>query len=238
MERVVMEEAEKEGRKLPPGEVFLPNFKELQARQRSTAEKKFLEERAVLEKNVSDINKQIQQIQKQLRELDGTEGVRKIDSFFKKASKEESKKPSPEVVSKKRKASEDLDTGVSAGAVGPDGDFVEFPEYNGEDEPQESKKAFTLFCKRTRKEVKNSLSSTERKDKNHVNGMLKDRWDALTQDEKQVWNEWEIWDGKRYEHQLAIYHNPKNSSLSRKKSSDNTRSDSQGSISSIPKKRN
>lgn len=234
MERVVMEEAEKEGRKLPPGEIFLPNFKELQARQRSTAEKKFLEERAVLEKNVSDIDKQIQQIQKQLRELDGTEGVRKIDSFFTK-----SKKPCPEGVSKKRKASEDLDTGVSAGAVGPHGKFVEFPEYNGEDdEPQESKKAFTFFCKRTRKEVKNSLSSAERKDKNHVNGMLKDRWDALTQDEKQVWNEWEIWDIKRYEHQLAIYHTLKNSSAPKKKSSDNTRSDSQGSISSIPKKRN
>ena len=40
---------------------------------------------------------------------------------------------------------------------------------------------------------------------NHVNGMLKDRWDALSDDGKQIWKEWEIWDAKRYEYQLGIY---------------------------------
>jgi hypothetical protein len=37
--------------------------------------------------------------------------------------------------------------------------------------------------------------------------MLKDRWDTLTEDGKQIWKEWEVWDAKRYEHQLGIYQN-------------------------------
>lgn len=171
MEKQAVEEAAKEGRILPPGEIVLPSFKELQAKKRAEAEKKFLEERALLEKNMSDIDNQIFQIQKALRDIDG---VQTIDSFFVKTDKSENKncrdefkKSSLEDASKKRKAG-DLDDGregKSAGAVGPDGDFVEFPEYDGEEEPHESKRAFTLFCKRTRKEVKNSLSPSERKDK-------------------------------------------------------------------------
>jgi hypothetical protein len=35
--------------------------------------------------------------------------------------------------------------------------------------------------------------------------MLKDRWDALPEDGKQTWKEWEIWDAKRYEYQLGVY---------------------------------
>ncbi len=170
MEKQTVEEAEKEGRTLPPGEIVLPNFKELQAKKRAEAEKKFLEERAMLERNMSDIDKQILQIQKALRDFDG---VQTIDSFFVKTDKvesnhrrEESKKSRLEDVTKKRKTSFDNERECKgAGAVGPDGDFVEFPEYDGQEEPHESKKAFTLFCKRTRKEIKNSLSPSERKDK-------------------------------------------------------------------------
>ncbi len=51
----------------------------------------------------------------------------------------------------------------------------------------------------------------------HVNGILKNRWDALTEDEKQVWKEWEVWDAKRYEHQLGIYENSRGSQGSQKK---------------------
>jgi hypothetical protein len=297
MEKQAVEEAEKDGRTLPPGEIVLPTFKELQAKKRAEAEKKFLEERALLEKNMSDIDKQILQIQKALRDIDG---VQTIDSFFVKADKseknnclDESKKSRLEDASKKRKAG-DLDNGregKSAGAVGPEGDFVEFPEYDGEEEPHESKRAFTLFCKRTRKEVKNSLSPSERKDKvrtflafhpallywpsvrtsfshifcyhsflcaqDHVNGMLKDRWDALTENEKRVWKEWEVWDVKRYEHQLGIYEKkhgspnspkkaknaedrlaiPKKSSDINKAVLDRSASNSSGGF-SIPKRRN
>jgi hypothetical protein len=256
MEKQAVEEAEKEGRTLPPGEIVLPNFKELQAKKRAEAEKKFLEERDLLERNMSDIDKQILQIQKALRDIDGGQT---IDSFFAKTDKaennhrrEESKKIRIEDVTKKRKTSFDNEReGNGNGAVGPEGNFVEFPEYDGREEPNESKKAFTLFCKRTRKEVKNSLSVSERKDKvcilasfvltlfpwqlvptllfhstdllfswcvqGHVNGILKDRWDALTEDEKQVWKEWEDWDAKRYEYQLGVYEGNRHGSPKRSK---------------------
>ena len=161
MEKQVVEEAEKEGRPLPSGEIKLPMFKELQAKKRAEAEKKFLEERAELEKNVSDIDKQILEIQKALRDIDG---VQTIDSFFRPNIGQSEKK----LQGKKRKSSGDSDDGGEgkvAGAAGPGGEFVEFPEYDGEEEPNENKKAFTLFCKRTRKEVKNSLSPSERKNK-------------------------------------------------------------------------
>ena len=187
MEKQTVEEAEKEGRTLPPGEIVLPNFKELQAKKRAEAEKKFLEERAMLERNMSDIDKQILQIQKALRDFDG---VQTIDSFFVKTDKvesnhrrEESKKSRLEDVTKKRKTSFDNERECKgAGAVGPDGDFVEFPEYDGQEEPHESKKAFTLFCKRTRKEIKNSLSPSERKDKVCISAsfvLALFRWDLV-----------------------------------------------------------
>lgn len=44
-----------------------------------------------------------------------------------------------------------------ASAMGPDGEFVPFPEYDQLEPPNECKKAFTHFCNGTRKEVKRSL---------------------------------------------------------------------------------
>lgn len=166
MEKQAIEEAEKEGRTLSPGEIKLPMFKELQAKKRAEAEKKFLEERAVLEKNVSDIEAQIQKIQQALRNADG---VQSIDNFFKPKTNppEKPKETESEHEAGKKRKTEESDDGEegNAGAPGPGGDFVEFPEYDAEEEPNESKKAFTLFCKSTRREVKKSLSPSERKNK-------------------------------------------------------------------------
>ena len=108
MEKQVVEEAEKEGRSLPSGEIKLPMFKELQAKKRAEAEKKFLEERAELEKNVSDIDKQILEIQKALRDIDG---VQTIDSFFRPNTDKSEKKPIEVDKGKKRKSSGDSDDG-------------------------------------------------------------------------------------------------------------------------------
>ena len=41
----------------------------------------------------------------------------------------------------------------------------------------------------------------------HINSLLKDRWYALPYDEKHVWEEWEIWDAKRFQHQCEVYEN-------------------------------
>ena len=60
---------------------------------------------------------------------------------------------------------EDNTHDAEKGAPGPDGEFVEFPEYDGTEAPKECKKAFTHFCLHTRKEVKASLDPSERKNK-------------------------------------------------------------------------
>jgi len=289
MEKLAIEEAAKEGRTLTPAEIKLPMFQESQAKRRAEQQKKVLEERALLEKNVADFEEQIMQIQKALRDLEGNQT---IDTFFKaKASADipenlvgelaniiaRMRSPSlpaitDEFLSKfpgkgskksvgqkieaigvkekrgeegdtapywylrpenehlltnatkahvedsregrlaaaaekcrKRKTDDEAGLGRINGAIGPGGDFVEFPEYDGREEPHENKKAFTLFCKATRREVKSSLSPLSRKDKDLVNSKLKDRWYALTDGEKHEWKEWEVWDAKRYEYQLCIF---------------------------------
>ncbi len=53
----------------------------------------------------------------------------------------------------------------STGTEGPDGEFVEFPPYDGSEEPRECKKAFTLFCTGNRKDVKKSLDPASRKNR-------------------------------------------------------------------------
>jgi len=141
---------------------------------------------------------------------------------------------------KKRKAgdSDEGGDGKNPGAAGPGGEFVEFPEYDGEEEPHENKKAFTLFCKNTRREVKASLDPSERKKKDHVNSILKDRWYALSEDEKHVWKEWEVWDAKRYEHQCSIYENRQSRAKKAKSNSPPREPPKDGVIpkKSIPKK--
>jgi len=72
--------------------------------------------------------------------------------------------------SRKKKSSRDNaadeDAGANEkGAIGPDGDFFEFPHYDSSEEPRECKKAFTLFCNGSRKEVKKSLDPESRRDK-------------------------------------------------------------------------
>jgi len=164
MEKQLLEEAEREGRSLPEGEIKLPMFNELQAKKRAVAERKFAEERASLEKNLSDIENQILDVQKALNQLDG---VQSIKSFFqKKKDTALPVAPQTDERSKKRKNSDVLVEEVrEGGALGPDGKFVPFPDYDGVEEPHENKRAFTLFCKSTRKEVKYSLSESERKNK-------------------------------------------------------------------------
>lgn len=161
MEKQALEEAEKEGRSISPDEIILPNFKELQAKREAEAERQILEERAVLEKNVSDIDAQIRHIQQALLDLDGSYAVEDISENV-IAEQAKGKKRGAE------ESSMELEGGC-AGFAGPGGEFVEFPAYNGEEEPNENKKAFTLFCKRTRREVKNSLSASQRKDKVNQN---------------------------------------------------------------------
>ncbi len=65
----------------------------------------------------------------------------------------------------KRRKSEENVIENEEGAMGPDGEIVPYPEYDGTEEPRPCKKDFTLFCNGTRREVKASLDRADRKDK-------------------------------------------------------------------------
>ena len=111
------------------------------------------------------------------------------------------------------------DTSESS-AIGPDGEMMEFPGYDGTEPPKECKKPFTHFCVHTRKSVKETLDPSERKDKAKVNAILKERWLALQDDEKSTWRSWAEWDKKRYERDLAIYSKASESGGGKRKSKD------------------
>ena len=91
------------------------------------------------------------------------------------------------------------------GATGPDDEFLDFPDYDGQEPPRDKKKAFTHFCTKTRKEVKSSLASDQRKNKKMINGILKQRWLALADDETQYWRKLEEWDRQRFERDNVLY---------------------------------
>jgi uncharacterized protein YdaU (DUF1376 family) len=42
-----------------------------------------------------------------------------------------------------------------------------------------------------------------------VNGILKERWDKLSEDDKEVWRQWSEWDKKRYARDLEIHEEAK-----------------------------
>ncbi|KAL9188329.1 hypothetical protein ACHAXT_006707 [Thalassiosira profunda] len=219
MEKQAAEEAEKEGRTLPPGEIQLPMWKEQQAKKRANAQKncwdvdgvqtidsffksspsyrrkqtaelaniiarlRSPDKSAIAEEfsskypgkgSKASISKKIEAIGvKEKREGDSAPLWHVKPDHMHLLTKETKKQL--EAGTKKRKASdagEEECEGKGPGATGPHGNFVVFPEYDGEDEPHENKKAFTLFCKSTRKECGKG---------------------------------WEAWDAKRYEHQLGVY---------------------------------
>lgn len=97
------------------------------------------------------------------------------------------------------------DPGAMKGAPGPDGIFLEFPEYDGELEPLPTKKAFTLFCGSVRKQVKTSLPPEKRKNKELVHRILRERWGRLSDEEQLYWTEMEDWGKKRFARDTAIY---------------------------------
>lgn len=40
---------------------------------------------------------------------------------------------------------------------------------------------------------------------NKVNGMLRERWDNLSKDDKEIWKKWEVWDSKRYKRDVVVF---------------------------------
>jgi hypothetical protein len=177
-----------EGAELPP--VVLPKFKEMQKRLRQEKIQKREKEKKILEEKVDDLEAQMKEIQHRLKVL--SRDPEAVKENRRLSSNGASAAPTVAVIE------ETVDFDEDKAALGPDGEVVEFPEYDGSEPPKEPKKTFALFCNRTRKEVKESLNPEARKDKEKVNGILRDRFMSLSEDEKKSWRAWASWDKKRY----------------------------------------
>jgi SWI/SNF-related matrix-associated actin-dependent regulator of chromatin subfamily A member 5 len=248
-----------EGKELPP--IELPPYKELQRRQRLASRKKFEEEKQDLESKVDNLETQIKAIQQQLKDLTNQANLpppppppppaqkeNKVTNGDAKPAKKRTRSmdespasenvaptpaSAPESSSKKESSPSDFDP--SKGDL-VDGEFVEFPEYDGSEEPKEPKKPFTQFCIRTRKEVKQSLDESERKNKSLVNEKLKDMWLKLEDQQKAVFRSWAAWDKKRYARDEEIYSKAKKQAKKKKKKSKSANESSIDSL-HVPKKR-
>jgi hypothetical protein len=145
--------------------IDLPKFHDLQRlrckKKRAEAER----ERRQLEDNVKEIEEQIRATQERLREFTG--------SFEPTAESAKERKIEAEERNLKQ-----ADIAPSRdGAIGPGGDVIAFPPYDGSEPPNDWKKPFTQFCIRTRKDVKNSLQPGDRKNK--VSDVLVNSYSAL-----------------------------------------------------------
>lgn len=164
-----------EGGTLAP--VDLPAYsimrKQLRVRKKKQAEADKLQ----LEEKVAEVEGQMKEVQDRLKILTGP-GPGGASPVREHSEKEENVASEKENNHHARKAaSAAVENGKDGtpeensrydndnGAIGPDGQFVEFPSYTGTEPPRECKKAFTHFCLHTRKEVKASLDQNERKNK-------------------------------------------------------------------------
>jgi hypothetical protein len=172
-----------------------------------------------LQEKVNDIQTQIDTLQARLKEVTNGAAARPAPARSSSAASSstprqtptkktfESSKPSPDDNPKKKKTAEEgpKQSSKKPGATGGDGKFTEFPEYDGSEAPVDPKKAFTQFCLHTRRSVKNSLNPEDRRDKQKVHAILKDRWHELSEDEKDVYRKWAEWDRQRYAHEQSIF---------------------------------
>jgi hypothetical protein len=159
--------AEHENDSLPP--IELPPFRVLQKQRIETQRSKAEKERKALEEKVSEITAQIRAAESRLKALNddsiatlretsaATESVASRSKADVSAAEKVSSASGPVVGSS--------DHGDSTGAMGPGGEFIEFPPYDGSEPPNEWKKAFTQYCNSTKKDLKASLPPEGRKNK-------------------------------------------------------------------------
>lgn len=174
----------KEGEELPA--IALPKFRVIQARQRKESLEKAELEKAKLVQSVEELEAQMREVRERLRALNEGSSIATVSpesqeppaSNHKEEEEEEAtaaaqenpekpmelEKEPPKEKEQQHQDGEEQNERLN-GAIGPDGEFVEFPEYDGTEEPPEWKKPFTHFCIRTRKQVKATLDPMDRKNK-------------------------------------------------------------------------
>jgi SWI/SNF-related matrix-associated actin-dependent regulator of chromatin subfamily A member 5 len=189
-----------EGSELPP--IELPSYRDMQHKLRATKKQETEKERQQLEQKVEEIESQIKETQERLKELSKDPIPEDKDNLARNGAFP-IKRPRPE--EETPEAAEAPDVDESLGALDPDGEFVDFPEYDGSEPPKEAKKPFTQFCVNNRKEVKASLDPENRKNKRMINEILREQWLELPDDEKLTWRAWSTWDKKRFARDTAVY---------------------------------
>jgi SWI/SNF-related matrix-associated actin-dependent regulator of chromatin subfamily A member 5 len=194
-----------EGAELPP--IQLTSYRDMQMRLRQKKKSDAEKEKQQLEQTVEEIEAQMREIQERLKELSKDVSDEQKENRSRNGIISRKQPHTEDDTNKVAEEEEEAPTNVdeSRGAIGPEGDFMEFPEYDGEEPPKEAKKAFTHFCVGTRREVKVSLDPADRKDKAMINEILRERWLELPDEEKQTWRRWAAWEKKRYARDLSIY---------------------------------
>jgi len=183
------------GGELPP--IELPKFRVLQQQLRAGAKEKQQEVRRELQDKVTDLESQINALQTRLKEVNNGAAARPAPARSVSAASTPRHTPVSVPVADAKPS--------KPGAIGGNGSFVEFPEYDGNEAPADWKKPFTQFCLQTRREVKASLEPDQRKDKKKINGLLKERWLDMSEEEKDCFRRWTEWDKKRFAHEQAIF---------------------------------
>ena len=154
-------EAENGGR-LPP--IKLPSFRDMQRTLRRTKKEESAKKKQELEQKVEEIEAEMKAIQDRLKELSRDVTDEHKENRSRNGGAVE-KRPPPQESKETTSEEKQPDLDESKGAVGPDGEFVEFPEYDGSEEPRQARKAFAQFCVGNRKDVKASLAPEDRKNK-------------------------------------------------------------------------
>ena len=192
-----------DGRELPL--IDIPSYKELMRQERAMKKEKMETERVQLEQSVEELETKMKEIQDRLKELGRDLSVDPEEMLSVNGGSPIKKRPRPAEVPQSNKEDSMEDTKNQRSAIGPDGQQHDFPPYAGSEPPQEPRKAFTHFCINTRKEVKKSLEPSERKDKEKINDILKERWLELSEEDKKPWRIWASWDKKRFARDQAVY---------------------------------
>lgn len=166
-------EPETEREELPP--IQLPKFRDMEKQRRLKKKARAEIDRKQLKEKADEIEIQMRQVQDRLKALNdlgnsGSNGTRipldAPDEIVVSEKEDESRNGSGHVATIVENVEiEEAVVERDDGAPGPGGDFVEFLAYDGTEPPHESKKPFTHFCVKTRKELKASLDQSERKDK-------------------------------------------------------------------------
>jgi hypothetical protein len=157
----------REGEVLPPIEL-LP-FRVLQEQRRLSQRTKAEKERRELEEKVAELEAQILAAQKSLKALNEGVHLTAMSPMMDEGNTTKSKARSASV--EEDSSLDEGDAGDKSapvdetGAIGPGDIFVEFPPYDGTEPPAEWKKAFTQYCCKVKKDVKESMDPEDRTNK-------------------------------------------------------------------------